>query len=557
MQISQRQYNGINTDVQEHNNITAIGMQLDGTAGNPILAASPRVKRYVTARLKGIARDRYGKCLLTKDGKCQWLWREEERYMTGHHTPAWRDAPWDELPRGSYKDPISGEWLNLAHEANNLPPVVPHVIMWAGALSTTDDATDADHEHIFYSVPEPIRVRIDADWAACTFTTATRMQFCICDDSAGEGSCSECPSCETCSSCPADPVCSECPECPSCDKPPCPSCNPITMHVEELAQDGTGLFDSTYSVNPCVECSCGFSGDGSGDTTESSGATTSSGDTTSSGSNDSSSSNSKIIPPIGYVKLLPCEPCIPCNDTCTDSLERRCPDEDSCIDNPDVTCPPTPNGCTDQYGNPCGDFGCQDCSTVILADPLGTITEANMFAVGAGSNWYIPAGTILYVQHLHDAQLDDGTPVFEPVGNWGVGCRCPITCSCAVCPSCKNSCNDSRCPQCSCGDCVDCPSGSCNCKSCNDCPPSIPPSTEPSTQSSGGGGCCTPSCPGGGNPVWTTITIDFVDYCVLSCGTGGCANTPALKAMQPAQKEMLALLTEEEAKIKAETIDLG
>ena len=125
--------------------------------------------------------------------------------------------------------------------------------------------------------------------------------------------------------------------------------------------------------------------------------------------------------------------------------------------------------------------------TIHLFDPMGTIGDANPYAVPDDEGYYyIPAGTLVYVQHLDDAYDEDGNPLYEPTGGWGDGCQC---CPSVPCPSCGSSC---ECPD--------------SCPSCNSCgsESSGPPSG--SGQSGSGQGCDPCNPPGGGTPGWMDLT---------------------------------------------------
>ena len=169
-----------------------------------------------------------------------------------------------------------------------------------------------------------------------------------------------------------------------------------------------------------------------------------------------------------------CESCSAC-DSCPDPSCESC----SCPSVPESSSGPesgsvgssgedVPSGVTTVClgVTPCGSCPTDDIHSpqvtcddpIYLADPLGTISEANLYAEqDVNGVYFVPAGTYLYVEHLDDAYSEDGYPLYEPTGGWGQGCACTAvpcpTASCVECPSCGTSCScPGSCP--SCGSCI-------------------------------------------------------------------------------------------------------
>ena len=178
--ISGRKYDSLTERARQSAGISAVGMQIDPTTGNPILVADPDLKRWVTARITGIATQADGVTPLV-DNNCNqmYTWVEEQRYINSQGYPDWQDAT-DvaiDCPRGSQKI-SAGVYLNLAHEANGLfAKVDDHVIMWAGVLNL-NGTNGPDYDHIFYKRPTPIiRVQIAANWYSCGSVDAIVLDY--------------------------------------------------------------------------------------------------------------------------------------------------------------------------------------------------------------------------------------------------------------------------------------------------------------------------------------------------------------------------------------------
>ena len=147
--LSLRGLNAMAESAKQSRQLSVAGMANDPSCGNPIITAVPGSKRWVTARITGIATAYGGAPLLDDQGNLQYTWVEEERYFDGT-SPDWQAYPAD-APRGS-RQIGTGQYKNLAHEANGVAAIEgDHVIAWAGVQIAEDD-----WEHVFYAAPPVI-----------------------------------------------------------------------------------------------------------------------------------------------------------------------------------------------------------------------------------------------------------------------------------------------------------------------------------------------------------------------------------------------------------------
>jgi hypothetical protein len=174
--LSLRGLNAQQEQVKQSRNMSGAGFGIDSSVGNPIIIAQPGLKRYCTARLVDYAYEYsgggydYTKPPLTDaNGYLLYQWVEEQQGSDGNGNPVWFDCSDLGLDgyRGSMKpddpnNPVRGQWLNLAREANGWPTIpcgleggIPsgtHVIMWAGLEQDPSQCPTGQggFTHLFY-----------------------------------------------------------------------------------------------------------------------------------------------------------------------------------------------------------------------------------------------------------------------------------------------------------------------------------------------------------------------------------------------------------------------
>ena len=174
-------------EILAHTPPAVSGMSCETALGNPLFVADQTKHRYVTARIIDIAYQSDGITpLLDYNGKFQYQWIEEQRYIDGTGFPAWQDG--DDVPMDDYRGSVDlggGKYLHLAHEANGYTATAgDHVVMWAGVLKLSTQ--NQDWEHVFYRPPKVLYAKAQSDWTENTARRGDPKVSCkLCDDRAG------------------------------------------------------------------------------------------------------------------------------------------------------------------------------------------------------------------------------------------------------------------------------------------------------------------------------------------------------------------------------------
>ena len=166
--LSLRGLNKTFSSVGQQSNLTAGGLDLETSIGNPLFTTPPQRERYVTARITGIAYQSDGTTpLLTDSGALQYTWIQELRSANPGSTPAWVNST-DAVRQSVMLAP--GSYLNLAREANDGQVMSANVILWA-TINVIQSSGQSDHEHLFFSESQGWAVAT-GDWVMGAYRTS-------------------------------------------------------------------------------------------------------------------------------------------------------------------------------------------------------------------------------------------------------------------------------------------------------------------------------------------------------------------------------------------------